>query len=71
MLDDIIGLKGTLRLLKAASNKALVNINTFTKTEKRMICQLEENDDLLDMLNDVKHYIAVEEMTFKNVYMKS
>lgn len=66
LLDDIIELKETRKILEAACGENNINRNTFSKGEKVILDQLRRNVHLHDMLRDVKQQIEIEEAEFKN-----
>jgi len=69
LLDDIIDLKETRKILEAACGEHNINRNTFTKSERVVLDQLRNNLHLHDMLHDVKEQIEIEESEFKNEYV--
>jgi len=68
LLDDIIELKETRKILEAACGEHNINRNTFSKGEKVVLEQLRHNMHLRDMLRDVNEQIQIEEVEFRNEY---
>lgn len=68
LLDDIIELKETRKILEAACGERNINRNTFSKSEQVVLDQLRHNMHLRDMLRDVNEQIVTEEIEFRNEY---
>lgn len=69
LLDDIIELKETRKILEAACGEDNINRNSLSRNERIVLDQLRHNLHVREMLHDVEEQIDTEESEFRNEYV--